>query len=245
MPSSPRPRTPPPAIDPPGFDAYAGDYDAALMRGVSVSGESKEFFARGRLAWLRRCLDRTGFRATRVMDYGCGTGSATPFVFAELGAERLVGVDISESSLAVARKTHGSEQALFLQMSAFPADASFDLVFCNGVFHHIPLDVRPACIDYIVRCLRPGGLFALWENNPWNPGTQIVMSRIPFDRDAIKLSPPVARRLVSAGGLEVISTTFQFIFPSFLGVLRGLERPLARLPLGAQYQVLARKPAPA
>ena len=36
--------------------------------------------------------------------------------------------------------------------------------------------------------LRPGGLFAFWENNPWNPGTRLVMSRIPFDRDAITLS---------------------------------------------------------
>jgi hypothetical protein len=31
------------------FDVYAGDYDAALNKGISVSGEDKEFFARGRL----------------------------------------------------------------------------------------------------------------------------------------------------------------------------------------------------
>lgn len=227
----------------PGFDEFAGDYDAALMRGVSVSGESKEFFARGRLVWLRRCLEEIGFQPERVMDYGCGTGSATPFLFSALGARHLLGVDISDRSLEVARKAHGSDRAEFRTMDAFAPDGSFDLVFCNGVFHHIPLAARAGCLAYIVRSLRPGGVFALWENNPWNPGTQIVMARIPFDRDAIKLSPPVARRLVAGGGLEILSTTFQFVFPSFLGFLRGLEAPLARLPLGAQYQVLSRKPA--
>lgn len=225
------------------FDEFAGDYDAALMRGVSVSGESKEFFARGRLVWLRRSLQEIGFQPERVMDYGCGTGSATPFLFSELGARHLLGVDISDRSLEVARKVHGSDRAQFRTMDAFAPDGSFDLVFCNGVFHHIPLAARADCMAYVVRSLRPGGVFALWENNPWNPGTQIVMARIPFDRDAIKLSPPVARRLVAGGGLEILSTTFQFVFPSFLGFLRGLEAPLARLPLGAQYQVLSRKPA--
>ncbi len=229
----------------PGFDDFAKDYDAALMRGVSVSGESKDFFAKGRLVWLRHCLDQIGFKPSRVMDYGCGTGSATLFVFSELGAASLLGVDISAGSLDVARKEHGSDRAAFKVMDDFAPDGSFDLVLCNGVFHHIPLEFRARCMDYIVRSLRPGGLFALWENNPWNPGTQIVMARIPFDRDAIKLSPRVARRLVRGGGLEVLSTSFQFIFPSALGFLRGLEAPLARLPFGAQYQVLARKSGPA
>jgi hypothetical protein len=26
-----------------------------------------------------------------------------------------------------------------------------------------------AAVDYVYRSLRPGGLFAFWENNPWNP----------------------------------------------------------------------------
>ena len=44
----------------------------------------------------------------------------------------------------------------------------------------------------IRRLLRPNGIFALWENNPWNPGTRLVMRRIPFDRDASLLTPASA-----------------------------------------------------
>ena len=94
----------------------------------------------------------------------------------------------------------------------------------------------------VFRRLRPGGLFALWENNPWNPGTRYVMSRIPFDRDAVPLAPPEARRLVRACGFEVLRTDFLFLFPRALRLMRPLEARLSRLPLGAQYQVLCRRP---
>jgi hypothetical protein len=87
----------------------------------------------------------------------------------------------------------------------------------------------------------PGGVFALWENNPWNPGTRYIMSRVPFDKDAITMTPPETRRLLRATGFEIVRTDFLFVFPHLLRVLRPLERLLARLPLGGQYLVLARK----
>jgi len=36
----------------PEFDGYAEDYDAALRKGLAVSGESKEYFAERRVEWL-------------------------------------------------------------------------------------------------------------------------------------------------------------------------------------------------
>ena len=101
----------------------------------------------------------------------------------------------------------------------------------------------PHAIDYVLRSLRPGGLFAFWENNPWNPGTRYVMSRIPFDRDAITLSSPEARHLLRLGGFEILRTDFLFIFPRILDWCRWVEPLCSRLPLGAQYQVLCRKPS--
>jgi hypothetical protein len=68
------------------------------------------------------------------------------------------------------------------------------------------------------------------------------MSRIPFDRDAITLTPGEARGLVRANGFDVVRTDFLFIFPPILRWLRGLEPLVARLPLGAQFQILCRKP---
>ena len=109
-----------------------------------------------------------------------------------------------------------------------------NLAFCNGVFHHIPPAQRPGALDYIRRSLKPGGLFALWENNPWNPGTRYVMSRIPFDSDAILVWPRQARALLRTAGFDILRTDFLFVFPRALRSLRGFEASLSRLPLGAQ-----------
>jgi SAM-dependent methyltransferase len=114
-------------------------------------------------------------------------------------------------------------------------------VYCNGVFHHIPLAERDAAVDYIYRSLRPGGLFSLWENNPWNPGTRYVMAQLVFDRDAIRLTAAESMKRARQRGFAVISVDYRFFFPRFLAGLRFLEPQLAGVPLGAQYQVLCRK----
>lgn len=224
------------------FDRYAAEYDAALALGLSVSGEDKEHFARGRVNWLAACLARIQHHPTSVMDFGCGTGSATPFLLGMDGVTSLVGVDISSRSLEHARREHGVSGARFQLFSEHQPNGALDLAFCNGVFHHIPTADRAAAVQYVHRSLRPGGVFALWENNPWNPGTRYVMSKIPFDRDAVTLTPGEARDLVWANGFDVLRTDFLFVFPRMLRWLRGLEPLVARLPLGAQYQILCRKP---
>jgi SAM-dependent methyltransferase len=226
----------------PEFDAFADDYDAALNKGLSVSGEDKNYFARGRLAWLRRRLDRIGLRVTGAMDFGCGTGSATPSFFAAFPeATRFVGTDISEKSLKVARRQHASERAGFHLMDDVAPAGDLDLVFCNGVFHHIPLEHRGRCFAYVRESLRPGGVFAMFENNPWNPGTRLVMSRIPFDRDAITINPPEAKRLLGDAGFTVLRQDSLFYFPRVLRLLRPIEPLLAPLPLGTQYLTLGRR----
>jgi SAM-dependent methyltransferase len=227
----------------PEFDAYAEDYDAALNRGLAASGEDRNYFARGRLRWLARRLDQLGHRPQRIMDFGCGTGSATPFfleVWPEL--EQLLGVDVSARSLEVARRQHGRPRVSFQSMDEHPPSGQLDVVYCNGVFHHIPPAQRGSALGYIRSGLRGGGVLAFWENNPWNPGTRYIMSRIPFDRDARTISPPAARRLLRDSGFEIITADHLFFFPRLLRLLRPLEPLLRSLPLGGQYLVLARRP---
>jgi SAM-dependent methyltransferase len=229
---------------PPGtaFDEYTADYDMGLARGLSVSGEDKAYFAHGRVAWLTGCLAELAERPQSVLDFGCGNGSTSPFFFDLLGTAAVVGVDISARSIAEARQRYGSGRAQFLMAHEHCPKGRFDLAYCNGVFHHIPPAGRAAAVAYLYRSLRPGGLLALWENNPWNPGTRYVMRRIPFDRDAVPLAAPETRRLLRAGGFAVLRTDFLFLFPRFLRWFRWLEPLVARLPLGAQYQVLSQKP---
>ena len=83
------------------FDAFATEYDAALTQGISLSGETKDFFARGRVEWLRQCLGDA--RPVSVLDYGCGTGSTSPLLRDVLGARSVLGVDTSTEEIALAR----------------------------------------------------------------------------------------------------------------------------------------------
>ncbi|MGH7139831.1 MAG: hypothetical protein ACREHD_29175, partial [Pirellulales bacterium] len=99
-----------------------------------------------------------------------------------------------------------------------------------------------AALGHVYDSLRPGGMFAFWENNPWNPGTRYCMRVNPFDRDALPITPFQARRLLHRAGFAMLQTTYVFFFPRFLRGMRLLESRLSRLPLGGQYLVLARKP---
>jgi SAM-dependent methyltransferase len=223
------------------FDAYAATYDDTLARGISISGEDKNYFARRRIVWLSCLLNRLQEQPRTAMDFGCGTGSAIPFLLNELELESVVGVDASNQSLMIARDIHGAP-ARFVSLAEHRPKGDFDLAFCNGVFHHISPGDRAAAVDTVYSSLRPGGLFAFWENNPWNPGARYVMRRIPFDRSAITLSPPVARRMLCERGFEVLRTDFLFLFPRSLSWLRCLEPCMSSLPFGAQYEILCRKP---
>jgi hypothetical protein len=88
--------------------------------------------------------------------------------------------------------------------------------------------------------LKPNGLFAFWENNPWNPGARIVMSRIPFDRDAETISPSAAKRLLLDAGFSNLESRSYFYFPRCRSLFRPMERKLSKLPLGAQYLMICR-----
>ena len=134
----------------PQFDSFAEDYDAALNKGLSVSGEDKNYFARGRIACLAGMLAGQAHRPADIMDFGCGTGSATPFLFEAFPDARLIGTDISDKSLDVARRHHGGPRASFALMDEHQPAGQLDLVFCNGVFHHIPLAERGKCVKYIL-----------------------------------------------------------------------------------------------
>jgi SAM-dependent methyltransferase len=227
----------------PQFDKYADSYDAELNQALAVSGEDKNYFALGRVKWLKHSLQELGEQPRSAIDYGCGLGDTSALLRKIFNLDLVVGLDVSLRSLERARLQRESGGCKFFAFHDYAPRANVDMIYCNGVFHHIPAAERSSSLDYIRRCLRPGGLFALWENNPWNPGARYVMSRCSFDRDAIMISPPEALRLLREQGFEVIKIHYLFLFPRFLKVFRFLEPYFSRVPLGAQYQILCRKPA--
>ncbi len=223
------------------FDQYAAAYELALSNAIAPSGESREYFAEGRVAWLKHCLEERKQPANSLLDFGCGDGATTPLLLQALNAKSAVGVDVSAKSLEIARKRHATERIRYESIGEFQSSGQMDLAYCNGVFHHILPAQRAAALAMVHRALRGEGFFSFWENNPWSLATRYVMSRCAFDRDAILLSPPEARALLREGGFEIVRTDFRFIFPRALRAFRKIEDWVYRAPLGTQYQVLCRK----
>ena len=103
------------------FDAYAADYDAALNRGLSLSGESKHYFARARIQWTGSRLAGIGRQTLHVLDYGCGTGDSASELLDQLRASAVIGVDASSESIAVARREHAGTAVEFHTIDGFRA----------------------------------------------------------------------------------------------------------------------------
>jgi SAM-dependent methyltransferase len=220
----------------------ASDYDEMLQRGLRLSGEDKAYFIEGRLARLAGSLAQD-FTAKRILDFGCGTGDTTRQLVRHFPGAEVVGADVSTGALEHARSTHQIAGISFLATNEVDRTDRFDLCYSNGAFHHIEPADRHETVQALLRLLRPGGYLALFENNPWNPGTRMVMRRIPFDRDATPVRPSHARRLLLQNGFTVADPTrYLFVFPAALKALRLVEPSLERLPVGAQYLVLGQRP---
>jgi trans-aconitate methyltransferase len=226
-------------MPPAEFDSFAKSYEQDLAKSLAITGESREYYAQRRIDWTAQCLARLEFSARKILDYGCGDGANVPMLAARFGAEHALGVDISSASIAVARQSYSASGLSFLSIHEWTPDATLDLAFTNGVFHHIPPAERGECLAAVRRSLRPGGLFAFWENNPWNPGTRYVMSNCAFDKNAITISPREARQLLSEAGFKILRTDSLFYFPRQLSFLRPIEGWLHGFPLGGQYLVLS------
>jgi SAM-dependent methyltransferase len=223
----------------PLFDLSA-EYEHMLDQGIRLSGEDRHFFLEGRVRYLMGLLP-PHFQPKRILDFGCGIGDTTKHLAAVFAEAEVIGVDEAAKAVEHAREQFGSARVRFERVEGLPNDY-FDLAYVNGVFHHIPPAERIGAFSLIRRSLAPGGQLALFENNPWNPGARMVMKRIPFDRDAIMISPREAVRLVVKSGFQRPPLARSlFYFPHCLAWLRPAEAVLHRLLLGAQYCVLARK----
>ncbi len=113
--------------------------------------------------WNRALLAISRVAADRVLELGCGSG----ILLGQLKARSrfAVGFDVSPDMMRSARSL--GAPLVTGNGSVLPfKDASFDLVSCRGVLHHLP-DV-PAALREIHRVLRPGGELILSEpSNDW------------------------------------------------------------------------------
>src|SRR5919197_200798 len=183
------------------FDAFAPDYDAGMGdRLKRLLGGSAEVFFEHKADWLLRNLAPTG----RLLDFGCGTGEFLRALRRSRAPLELVGCDVSAGMLATARRRWDAGPLPALHAVAagrLPfADAEFDVVTVMCVFHHVPPAERPGIVRELLRVLRPGGVVAVFEHNPWNPITRWIVRRAFIDANVELLSAPQCARLLSQAG---------------------------------------------
>lgn len=102
----------------------------------------------------------------RILDAGCGTGVGTEYLVHLNPQATVVGIDLSEGALNVAKERcqrSGANQAEFHHLSLFDVDkipGEFDLINCVGVLHHTSEPIRG--IQALAKKLAPGGLMHIF-----------------------------------------------------------------------------------
>jgi SAM-dependent methyltransferase len=225
------------------FDKFADEYLATHRANTALTGEDPEYFARYKVEAVAARLKRLGLPAPqRVLDFGCGIGNSAPHLRAAFPGAAIVGLDVSERSLAVARQRFpgAADFRRYEGGAQIPLEPGFDLVFSACVFHHIEAAEHVSLFAALRGLLAPGGRLAVFEHNPWNPVSRYIVATCPFDEDAVLIPAPEFARRQKAAGFREVDVAYTGFFPGPLKALRPLERAMARLPLGAQYYTLAR-----
>jgi SAM-dependent methyltransferase len=120
-----------------------------------------------------------GVEGQRVLDLGCGAGQLARHL-AEAGAAEVVGVDVSERMLAVARAEWAHPRVTYrreaIEELTFPP-ARFDLVVSSLVLHYV--DDYAGLIRRIAEWLAPGGFLVYSTEHP------IFTARLPGEGWAV------------------------------------------------------------
>jgi SAM-dependent methyltransferase len=219
------------------FDLLAHNYDLMLADPLrSRFARSGEFFHRRKLEILRSQLRATGKSPADLswLDLGCGRGDLLRLGMTQFASA--FGCDVSAASL---KYCHGITVREQKRADLIPFDPhSFDLITAACVYHHVVAPERLRLAQSVRNSLRPGGLFAVFEHNPWNPMTQAIVRRSPIDVNATLLYPSESVALLKEAGFIRISLYYFLLVPEAAEAkLAWMERWLRRVPFGGQYVV--------
>jgi 2-polyprenyl-3-methyl-5-hydroxy-6-metoxy-1,4-benzoquinol methylase len=108
--------------------------------------------------WMPEVMGFNDFPGARLLEIGCGMG--TDLLQFARGGAKVTGIDLTARSIEISRQhlsTYDkSGDFAITDCERLPfADASFDVVYSNGVLHHTP-DTAGA-VSEIYRVLRPDG----------------------------------------------------------------------------------------
>lgn len=105
-------------------------------------------------------------KGKRVLDLGCGFGEHCK-QFIEQGAQKVVGIDISEKMLAVAQKENANPNISYISMpmeNIGELDEKFDVVVSSLAFHYV--EDYAGVVKNIYNLLEKEGIFIYSQENP-------------------------------------------------------------------------------
>ena len=127
-------------------------------------------------------LDIIGNTPLSVLDIGVGTAASAMVVASQNDKNHIVGIDISESMLAVARRGMARRNLSNLEVFNMSAtdiqypDHSFDVVMVSFALHEFEYPLREKVFHEISRVLKPGGIFCVIDFAPQdNRGNQLFL----------------------------------------------------------------------
>jgi len=174
--------------------------------------------------WLREnCKDKI------ILDYGCGNGVHAEFL-AQTGAKKVIGIDLSEKSLEIARKRENRVE--FLKMDCekmeFP-DCYFDIIFDGGTFSS--LDLKKAYSE-LARVLKPDGYLLGIETFGHNPLTNLKRK---INKLTGKRTSWAAEHIFRIGDLKMAKNYFNKIETNFFHLISWIIFPFLYLPGGKPF----------
>ncbi|MCM2285539.1 MAG: class I SAM-dependent methyltransferase [Desulfobacula sp.] len=232
------------------FDQVAGDYEKIHNQCLPPGVQSESFITQRTAHAVQWILSQSGGGEFSYLDFGCGNGRMLNCLLAsdglrpllDAGRLRLYGFDTSKDSLREARTLlKGSPVTLASRWSGFPREVRFDLVVSCHVFHHIPLKERSNTARALHQRLKPRGRLVIWEQNPLNPFTRLLVKTCPFDRDARLLRAATTRNLFSQNSFRLLESAYiNLLPPQWLKNerLAAIEKRLLSFPVGTQYWVM-------
>jgi SAM-dependent methyltransferase len=218
-------------------DRYAEDLDSALR----FSGKDHEFFTRRKADELFTFAERyVGPSHTlNVLDVGCGIGLTDAFLAGRFAS--VTGVDVGAGVLERAAARNPDAHYELYDGERLPmTDETFDVTFCASVVQVLPPERRSGFVDELRRVTGGRGIVVVFEHNPYNPLTRLAVRRFSLGDDVQMLPARHLVDLVERAGLAVLERAYILLLPSESRVARSVERRVERLPLGAQYVVVAR-----
>jgi ubiquinone/menaquinone biosynthesis C-methylase UbiE len=223
------------------FDQYKNDYQRIVERSIRFGGKPHDFYTKLKAEYFISILRERHphEKNLSLLDVGCGHGVIHPYIKNSVG--KLTGIDMAGEVIAMARKKNSGVSYSTFDGEHIPSpDHGYDAALMICVLHHVPPRKWADLLCETRRVLSPGGSLTVFEHNPLNPLTQLVVRTNVIDKDAVLLRRGHLVRLMAEAGFTDLESRYILVTPFENAYARKLETALGSIPLGAQYYVTGR-----